>query len=97
MSPNTYLIVLFICVIVGLALGLYAAVWIGGLADGAAFAFGGGLGTILVTFGCAAGGIIAMYGVATLIDRFIRRRLRKDRAEKKAQKKRTQKKRRKKK
>jgi len=87
MEPNAYLAMLAILVIIGLALGLYAAFWIGSLANGAPFAFGHGVGTVLVTFGCCAAGCTLMYGVAYQIDRLVRSRRKSAKAERKMQQK----------
>jgi len=84
MSSNTNLAILFVCVVIGLAVGLWAAFQIGGLADGAVFEFAGGLGTVLVTFGCCAAGVALLYfGVAVQIGKLVRDREKAAREERK--------------
>jgi hypothetical protein len=97
MSQNVFLIVLFPCVIIGLAGGMWAGLWIGGHLPNAMPEVLHGVATLLVVFLCCAGGIALMYGLAYQIDKFIRRGKRSARDERKAfEKPRATKKRRKK-
>jgi Kef-type K+ transport system membrane component KefB len=98
MPQNAFLALLFVVVIIGLAGGFYLSVWVLSLGDNAVSEYAGGIGTIVVTFGCVAACVALMYLLAYQIDKFVRRRKRAAHADRKSfqQKERTGKRKRKK-
>jgi heme O synthase-like polyprenyltransferase len=97
MSQNVFLILLFPCVIVGLAGGMWGGLWVSGHLPDSMPEVARGIATLLITFLCCAAGIAVMYGFAYQIDKFMRRRKKAGKGERKTyHQERTAKKRRKK-
>jgi len=97
MSQNSFLVLLFVLVIIGLAGGMWGGLWLGGHLPESIPETLRGVLTLLITFASAAACVGLLYFVAYRIDNHIRRGKRAAMSERKAlQKGRTAKKRRKK-
>jgi hypothetical protein len=81
MRPSYWFLgVLLVFVLIGIALGLGQALLIGQLTHGAAFAFGRGVGAVVVTFGSCALWIVIMYQIPVQIDKRVWRKQRAQKA-----------------
>jgi hypothetical protein len=83
MSANWYLVVLGVLVVIGIALGFALALLIANVTHGAAFAFGQGVGMLVVTFGSCSLGVVLMYLLWSRIEGRARAKARAAKAEKK--------------
>jgi ABC-type dipeptide/oligopeptide/nickel transport system permease component len=75
-----YLALLVVFVLIGIAGGIALALAINQWTHNTVFAFGQGIGTILVTFGCCSLGVVLMYLLAVQVEKLVRGRRREAKA-----------------
>jgi hypothetical protein len=83
MTSIWFMAMLGLLVIVGIALGFGLALLIAHLTGGAAFAFGQGVGMLVVTFGSCTLGVTVMYFLWSKIEGRVRAKARAERAKEK--------------